>query len=424
METVSKHRLVKIDTKGLAEVYQVDNFLTVDECNYIIKLIELSNHKSQVVAENNVAAEYSEARTSSSSNLPMEDIIVKKLNFTMHSILPEFIPIDRSETPQGQRYLPGEFFNDHFDYFDKNMGSIYKQVIGSLGQRNWTLMLYLNDVVEGGETDFPKLGLKFKPKRGRAIIWRNTNRDGSVNPNTLHAGRPPISGTKYIITKWFRDGNTDIEPFNANEVKTERFDIQKDLPAKHFRVKEDLPKFSEKGFKIIDLPQDIWGYIQDIYKLVKNTETSEADIGDFIKSDIHKESTSIMNMDQVPYLKKYLHELIKPIMEEWCNCELEPSTCYGIRNYKEGSILQQHYDRLSELHISGIILVDEKSNTPWALEIQDHFGNWESIVIKPGQMILYESAICSHGRNIPFNGEYFRNFFIHYKLTDWTYVGN
>ena len=38
-------------------------------------------------------------------------------------------------------------------------------------------------------------------------------------------------------------------------------------------------------------------------------------------------------------------------------------------------------------------------------------------------MILYESAVCEHGRKEVFGGTHFRNFYVHYKLKDWKYVG-
>ena len=64
--------------------------------------------------------------------------------------------------------------------------------------RNRTLawMIYLNDVEEGGETEFLYQQLKIKPKRNTCVIW-----PGSFTH--IHRGNPPISGTKYILTGWF-----------------------------------------------------------------------------------------------------------------------------------------------------------------------------------------------------------------------------
>ena len=73
-----------------------------------------------------------------------------------------------------------------------------------MGQRTYTFMCYLNDVEEGGETNFIALNKKFKPKQGMAVIWNNLYKNGIPNPKTLHEALPPVSGDKYVITKWFR----------------------------------------------------------------------------------------------------------------------------------------------------------------------------------------------------------------------------
>ena len=57
-------------------------------------------------------------------------------------------------------------------------------------------MIYLNDVEEGGETEWLYQQLKIKPKANTGVIW-----PGSFTH--IHRGNPPISGTKYILTGWF-----------------------------------------------------------------------------------------------------------------------------------------------------------------------------------------------------------------------------
>ena len=57
----------------------------------------------------------------------------------------------------------------------------------------WTL--YLNDVEEGGETEFIFQHVRIKPKAGTLAIWPS----GFTH---THRGNPPISGNKYIVTGW------------------------------------------------------------------------------------------------------------------------------------------------------------------------------------------------------------------------------
>ena len=63
------------------------------------------------------------------------------------------------------------------------------------GQRLLVYSLYLNDVEEGGETEFLYHPMRVKPKEGTMLIW-------PAGFTHTHRGNPPISNTKYIITGW------------------------------------------------------------------------------------------------------------------------------------------------------------------------------------------------------------------------------
>lgn len=64
--------------------------------------------------------------------------------------------------------------------------------------------MYLSDIEEGGETSFPRLGIKVKPKRGSAILWPNTLSDDVLkqDPRTHHEAVPVLRGTKYAANSW------------------------------------------------------------------------------------------------------------------------------------------------------------------------------------------------------------------------------
>ena len=59
--------------------------------------------------------------------------------------------------------------------------------------------MYLNDVEEGGETEFLYQSRRVKPKRGRLAIW-------PAQFTHMHRGNPPLSGDKYVITGWVEYG--------------------------------------------------------------------------------------------------------------------------------------------------------------------------------------------------------------------------
>ena len=62
-------------------------------------------------------------------------------------------------------------------------------------QRVAVIMCYLNDIIEGGETEFLYQHKRIQPKKGRILIWPSSF-------THTHRGNPPLSGSKYIITGW------------------------------------------------------------------------------------------------------------------------------------------------------------------------------------------------------------------------------
>jgi prolyl 4-hydroxylase len=258
-----------------------------------------------------------------------------------------------------------------------------------------------------------------------AIVWKNSNGTGTENPASLHAGMPVIKGRKMIITKWYRERKWDInedfrlkDEYHANKAK----EIEKT-----YKTNDDLPRLSPLGFKVVKVPTNTWRLIQEAYKLLENVKTVENwdGITNFIHDKDGNAPVEIFNMDHCHRIKEIIAEELKPIHEEFIGNKekLVSKWIYGIRSYKNGAILENHTDTLQTHHISSIVIVDKKVDKDWALDIQDHEGNWHKVYTEPGDMILYESATNLHGRTDPFEGEYYRNFFLHYTLADYKFIG-
>jgi prolyl 4-hydroxylase len=105
---------------------------------------------------------------------------------------------------QGQRYAVGQEFKGHTDYFEPN-GLDFKAMTRVAGQRTWTVMIYLNEPEAGGATRFKTIGKTVQPETGKLLAWNNLRADGRPNVNTLHHGMKVRAGTKYVVTKWFRE---------------------------------------------------------------------------------------------------------------------------------------------------------------------------------------------------------------------------
>lgn len=141
-------------------------------------------------------------RTSDSCNLNIYDPLLVTITDRICRMMAT--DPDTGEAIQGQRYRVGQEYKAHCDWFPVTE-SYWPAMRASGGQRVWTAMIYLNDVTEGGETNFPRLGFKVPPRKGMILMWNNMRRDGSPNPLSLHAALPVISGVKHVVTKWFRE---------------------------------------------------------------------------------------------------------------------------------------------------------------------------------------------------------------------------
>ncbi|PID49840.1 MAG: proline hydroxylase [Proteobacteria bacterium] len=191
-----------------AHMYKVDDFLSAAECEYIIQLIRERSYPSTITSSNEPDKTF---RTSSTCALSLEsDPLIEQIDQRIADYMG--MEVKRSEGIQGQYYQVGQQFKTHTDFFEPGTQAFQTFAVPQ-GQRTWTFMIYLNNVPAGGETQFPRLGLEFKPQQGQAVIWNNLYADGRVNPDTAHWAKPVEEGEKYVITKWFRTFGSLAKPF-------------------------------------------------------------------------------------------------------------------------------------------------------------------------------------------------------------------
>ena len=180
-----------------AELFAVGDFLSAAECERLCLMIDLVAKPSTLHEE-----DYSTGfRTSYSGDLDPLDPFVMGISRRIDDLMG--MNPACGEAIQGQRYLPGQQFKPHNDWF-YTTEKYWELERKRGGQRSWTAMAFLNEVEEGGETHFTEVGIKIEPKPGVLLLWNNALPDGTPNEGTMHAGTPVIKGSKYVITKWFR----------------------------------------------------------------------------------------------------------------------------------------------------------------------------------------------------------------------------
>ena len=109
------------------------------------------------------------------------------------------LPRSCCETLQLVRYAsPAAFYKPHLDCLEE-AGQV---LLG--GQRVGTVLVYLNDVDEGGATRFPALGLEVAPRELQAVAWANVRADGVPDVRARHEALPTTGELKVAVNCWVR----------------------------------------------------------------------------------------------------------------------------------------------------------------------------------------------------------------------------
>lgn len=180
------------------DMYAVRNFLSPDECAELIALVDADVRPSTVLS----ASGDTSMRTSETCDLPGTHPLVATVDARIADLLG--LSLENSETLQGQRYHVGQQFKVHNDYFGANQ--TYSSVVAEEGgQRTWTAMVFLNKPDAGGHTRFPRANVMVTPTAGALLTWNNVDREGHPNRQSHHEGCAVEQGSKYVLTKWFRE---------------------------------------------------------------------------------------------------------------------------------------------------------------------------------------------------------------------------
>eukprot|EP01112_Ceratiomyxa_fruticulosa_P007824 TRINITY_DN2035_c0_g1_i1.p1 TRINITY_DN2035_c0_g1~~TRINITY_DN2035_c0_g1_i1.p1 ORF type:complete len:206 (-),score=47.04 TRINITY_DN2035_c0_g1_i1:66-683(-) len=185
----------------------VKGFLSPEDCTTLVGMVGESFTRSKVVEKNekdsgHISLESHETRTSSSffflqSQNDLIKQVEKKALRLIGCKLRDLEPLQLVKYEGSNK----EKFDAHYDYFDVET---FKEEIKGRGQRYYTILVYLLEPEEGGETTFVNLGLSFKPVQGDALMWNNLLPDNKGNPKTLHQGAPVIKGRKIAMNIWSR----------------------------------------------------------------------------------------------------------------------------------------------------------------------------------------------------------------------------
>jgi prolyl 4-hydroxylase len=214
-ETGFDPRRIEVLSLDKPRAFVYHGFLSAEECDHMVAMSRNSLSQSGVVDAETGGSAISEIRTSSGAFLPRRadpTIAAIERRIALWSGVPE----EHGEAMQVLRYERSQEYRAHFDYF------FHKGGMGN--NRVATVLLYLADVAEGGETVFPNTspppgrpavepdgwrwsrcaqeGVAVKPVKGNALLFWSMKVGGELDGGSSHAGCPVINGTKWTATKW------------------------------------------------------------------------------------------------------------------------------------------------------------------------------------------------------------------------------
>jgi prolyl 4-hydroxylase len=191
-------------------IYIIEDFLSEEECNHIINISKKHFKKAIVSGAGSGKNIESSNRTNNTTWLEhYTDDVTKKICANVSSLVD--IPLYNAEKMQVLEYFTGTKFDQHCDSYPKNGTQKSKYCLSQGGQRVVTCLMYLNNVKEGGETEFTKIKKKIIPKLGKIVIFYNCDlKNYDVIENSQHKANKVIKGVKYAVNLWFREERIDI----------------------------------------------------------------------------------------------------------------------------------------------------------------------------------------------------------------------
>lgn len=187
-------------------IVKIKNLLSDNEIDELLEMTKGRFEKSNIVIDGELV--YNSNRTSSTAYL-FKDGMPDKYSRDIEKMIERIcylVNCDRSQLEMmAVRYKMGQQFGSHVDYFNDNEIG----VLDNGGQRIATFFVYLNTLHsgEGGTTEFTKLGIKSKPRKGAGIFWWNKDlKRNKMLPMTEHAGNPVEKEgvVKYGLNIWVR----------------------------------------------------------------------------------------------------------------------------------------------------------------------------------------------------------------------------
>jgi hypothetical protein len=261
----------------------LENFLTHEMCDYMINISHNKFQHSTIGTDNNKSLN---KKIRDSYTCVLDTFLDNKSKYISQKCADiTNKTIYHIENLHVVKYEDGGFYSPHYD------------LCRMKNDRQYTIIIALNDDYEGGETIFPNLKIKYKLKKGDALFFHNYDVDMKPNELSYHGGGIVKNGEKYICNMWiyehpFYHSIEDVSPKlfkNFISKKTCEYLINNFSNSKKFKIsnREKYLKFlnydDNIALKIANkcsaLVNKTYDYCEciEIYKCLKNQYTESCE---------------------------------------------------------------------------------------------------------------------------------------------------
>jgi hypothetical protein len=181
----------------------VEQFASAEECQWLIGRAAGGALQRAKVYRGSSTAQVAETRTNREMSFTIfnADVVLSLIRDRIAAVAGT--PVSHFEIAKLLHYSPGEQFALHADFIEAKTPELARE-LAARGQRSATFLIYLNDGYEGGATQFPRLSWQYRGGRGDALLFSNVDANGAADYDTIHAGMPPTSGEKWVLSQWVR----------------------------------------------------------------------------------------------------------------------------------------------------------------------------------------------------------------------------
>jgi hypothetical protein len=186
----------------LVRVFQ--NFVPAPVCAWLIEQAR-PNLKRALIYDpvgGKDIADHMRTNSAAGFDLVHADVVQAAVQWRMGAAVG--VPVAHMEGPTVLHYAVGQQITNHYDFVNPRIPN-YDKEIAERGQRIITFLVYLNDDYEGGETDFPELGLRYHGAIGHGLFFTNALPNGEPDLRMVHAGLPPKDNEKWLMSQFIRN---------------------------------------------------------------------------------------------------------------------------------------------------------------------------------------------------------------------------